>query len=118
MQQLQNKQSEETLMGGAVSAPSVTSCSASAAGDSSSMLRRRCRRTRSDDANGGDGTAVRTDRNKAETRGRTCKVFAGSALGRWPNTALQRIAARWRFCWSRKVASGPLALRAGVRPLQ
>jgi len=32
------------------------------------------------------------------------------------NVALQRIAARWRLSRSRTAASGPLALRAGVRP--
>jgi cytochrome P450 len=31
-----------------------------------------------------------------------------------PNPALQRIAARWRFCPNRMVSVGPLALRASV----
>jgi hypothetical protein len=34
--------------------------------------------------------------SKAETRGTQREVYAGSTLGRWPNPALQRIAARWR----------------------
>jgi hypothetical protein len=42
-------------------------------------------------------TGVRTVISQPETTGTTRKVCAGSAVGRWPNTALQRIAARVRF---------------------
>jgi hypothetical protein len=40
---------------------------------------------------------ARTVGTKAEVEEAEHKVMAGSARGRWPNTALQRIAARWRF---------------------
>jgi hypothetical protein len=46
--------------------------------------------------NGAFRTAVRTGRGQTETKGATRDVGAGSARGRWPNPALQRIAARWR----------------------
>jgi hypothetical protein len=36
-------------------------------------------------------------RGKAETRETKGGIVAGSAGGPWPNPALQRIAARWRF---------------------
>jgi hypothetical protein len=42
--------------------------------------------------------AMQTVRSATATNGTTRTVVAESALGRWPNEALQRIAARWRFC--------------------
>ena len=103
-------------MGGASRAMSVTSWPVRAAGYDPSALRRRCHRIRSDEANGQYRTAPRTGTSKANATGATREVCARSAVGRWPNEALQRIAARWRLCLNRKAASGPLALRAGVRP--
>ena len=52
---------------------------------------------RMNETKGWGRNAARTVGNKAETTGTKCKVTAGSTLGRWPNTTLQRIAARWRF---------------------
>ena len=96
MERLQNKQGEATLMGGAISAMPVTSWPVSAAGYSSLALYRPCHRKRTGEARGRYRTGVRTVRSKTETAGMTCEVGAGSTLGRWPNEALQRIAARWR----------------------
>jgi hypothetical protein len=59
-------------------------------------------------------TTTRTVGSEAQATDTLREVVAGSTLGCRPNTALQRIAARWRFCISRTAASGPLALRAGV----
>jgi hypothetical protein len=91
---------------------SVRSWFASAAGHGTTALVRRCYRRRWDETRGQSRTAMRMDRDKAETQGTKRAVYAGSAVGRWPNPALQRIAARWRFCLSRRASCGPLALRA------
>jgi hypothetical protein len=50
-----------------------------------------------DEAKGWLRTGARTVRSQAETTGMTHEVRAGSARGRWPNPALQRIATRWRI---------------------
>jgi len=81
-----------------MSAMPVVSWPASAAGGFASALARCCPRRRWDAANGQSRTATRTGTNAAETTGNQREVGVGSAVGRWPNPALQRIAARWRFC--------------------
>jgi len=116
MERLQNKQGEATRRGGAISVMSVASWPVRAAGCCPSALCRSCRRIGWDDTNGSSRTGGWRDTSQAETTGRKRKVRARSTLGRWPNTALQRIAARWRLWISRTAASGPLALRASVRP--
>ena len=77
---------------------SVRSWPVRAAGDDPSALRRRCPRIQLDEARGWARTEVRTVGTKAEEEEAARKVRAGNAVGRWPNEALQRIAARWRFC--------------------
>jgi hypothetical protein len=98
---LTNKQGEAILMGGASRAMSVTFWPVKAAGSHSSTLRRPCRRIRIDKTKGWIRKAAQTVRNTAETTGTKCAVGAGSAVGRRPNPALQRIAARWQICLSR-----------------
>jgi hypothetical protein len=48
------------------------------------------------EARDGARRGARTVGNKAEVEEAERKVMAGSAVGRGPNEALQRIAARWR----------------------
>jgi hypothetical protein len=98
MEQLQNQQGEATMTGGAVSAMSGTSWPVPAAGGLSSARRCPRRRRRWDEATGWLRTGARTDRSNTEATGIKRKVMAGNTLGRRPNEALQRIAARWRFC--------------------
>jgi hypothetical protein len=50
------------------------------------------------EANGPERRAARTARSQAEPTGLKGEVCAGSAGGRWPNPAHQRIAAWWRIC--------------------
>lgn len=111
VQLLTNKQGEATLMGGAVSAMPVTSWPVRAAGDGSAALCRSCRRMRPDEATGWLRTGARTDRSNTEATGIKRKVMAGNTLGRWPNEALQRIAALLRFRMNPKGHGG--AARAG-----
>jgi hypothetical protein len=82
------------MTGGNSNAELVTSWQAGSAGDCPSALPRLCHRTRVDAARSRSRTATRTDRSVTEAQGMTREVVAGSTLGRWPNTALQRIAAR------------------------
>jgi len=98
MERLQNKQGEATRRGGAISVMSVTFWPVRAAGCCPSALCRSCRRIGWDDTNGSSRTGGWRDTSQAETTGRKRKVRAGSPLGRRPNPALQRIAARWRLC--------------------
>ncbi len=97
MHLLTNKQSEAALMDGVSSAMPVMSWPVRAAGCYSSALRRPCHRKRTGEARGPYRPGGRRVPSQAETTGVTRAVGAGSAGGRWPNTALQRIAARWRM---------------------
>ena len=98
IQRLQNKQGEVILIGGASRAMPVRSWPARGARGVASALARCCRRMRLAKAKGWLRTGARTVRSQAETTGMTHEVMAESAIGQWPNEALQRIAARWRFC--------------------
>ena len=101
------------MNGGNFSATSVRSWLVSGAGYTSSALFRRSGRRRSDEAESRYRPAARAVRNTTTTYGTRRKVLAGSAIGRWPNTALQRIAARWRLC--PKLNSSVWAARAEGR---
>ena len=79
------------------SVASVRSWRVCAAGYWPSALHCHCRRMRTGDARGQYRTGGRRVTSKAETNGTKREVDAESAGGRRPNTALQRIAARWRF---------------------
>jgi hypothetical protein len=92
-----NIQGGATSRGRAVSAPSVPSWPGSAAGAGAAAVRRPCQRIRLNDTKGWLRTARRRGTNNAATTGTTQQVSAGSTLGRRPNPALQRIAARWRI---------------------
>ena len=85
---------------GNCSAPSVRSWHGSGAGHGTSALLGHCGRMRRDEARGWYRTEARTVRSAVTTDGTQREVLAGSTLGRWPNHALQRIAARWRLCLS------------------
>ncbi len=86
------------MLGGNFRGASVRSWFASAVGCGPSALARCCHRRRWDEVKGQSRTATRRDSNQAEPTGAKREVAAGSTIGRWPNEALQRIAARWRFC--------------------
>ena len=88
------------MQGGNAHATSVRSRQVRGEGYTASVFPCRCHRTRWDKAHGPSRRAVRTVTSKAEATGTLRKVVAGSALGRRPNNALQRIAARWRLCLS------------------
>ena len=89
---------------GVPSAAPVRSWQASDEGRFTAALSRRCRKKRSDRRmrRGIDGTK-RTVTRAAETKGTTRTVIAGSALGPWPNTALQRTRPLLRFWMNLKV---------------
>ena len=76
---------------------SVPSWCLRAAGHDTPALSGGSRRMRSDEADGPPRTKARTVTSTAELPGTKREALAGSALGRWPNPALQRIAARWRL---------------------
>ena len=82
------------MNGGNFNSAPVTFWRAGGRGGGTAVLPRPCRRIRSDDAKGRYRPAARTVRTEAATQGMTREVVAGSTLGRWPNHALQRIAAR------------------------
>ena len=104
------------MTGGSSGAVPVRSWQASAEGCTTSALLSPCHRIRLDEAKGWLRAAARRGTSEVETLETTREVMARSTVGRWPNPALQRIAARWRLCQSRTDTSGPLALMAGVRP--
>ena len=85
------------MNGGTSSAAPVMSWHARAAGCCTAALAGRSRRICWDGAKGWYRTAARTVWNDGAMTGTRREVVSGSTLGRWPNTALQRIAARWRF---------------------
>jgi hypothetical protein len=84
-----NKKVRQRMTGRSSSAAPVRSWQARDEGSARAVLSGRCRRRRSDDANGQNGRAARTGTNEAERQEMKGKVMAGSALGRWPNPALQ-----------------------------
>ena len=85
------------MQGGNASTASVRSWQVRAAGYALSVSLRRCWRRGWNEASGPSRRTVRTETSKAAATGTLRKVLAGSARGRRPNHALQRIAARWRI---------------------
>jgi hypothetical protein len=91
------KQDEASMHRGDSSGASVGSWQVRNAGYATAVLSRRCRRRGSASQTGQLRTTTRTARSEAEATDTLREVVAESALGRRPNQALQRIAARWRM---------------------
>ena len=85
------------MQGGNANATSVQSWQVRGEGSAASALLCHCRRMCWDEAHGRYQTAARTGTSKAERTGIMREVLTGSALGRWPNNALQRTRPLLRF---------------------